>query len=197
MPDAPPSDRNASDAILPVIVDRWSPRSFDGSALPLEDLKLILEAAGLAPSAFNVQPWTFLYALPGDANWDAFLGALIPFNQSWAEKAGALIFIVSQKMQGEGDDAKPNHSHSFDCGTAWGYMALQATAMGYHAHGMTGIDFDKANDVLNIPDSHRLEAAVAIGTRADADLLPEGMRKKEMISGRKPVEEKMRAGPFA
>ena len=71
--------RTADPRVLPLIVDRWSPRAFDGAAVPAEDLAVIFEAAGLAPSAFNYQPWRFLYAVPGDANWAAFLDILIAF----------------------------------------------------------------------------------------------------------------------
>lgn len=138
------SERKADARVLPVIVDRWSPRAFDGVAVPAEDLAVIFEAAGLAPSAFNVQPWRFLYAVPGDTNWDAFVDILVPFNQGWAKDAGALVFILSQETS-TGPDGKtgPLYSHSFDAGSAWALLAIQATSMGYHTHGMTGIDFDK------------------------------------------------------
>lgn len=188
--------RDAHKSIVPLIVERWSPRSFDESAVPIEDLKIILEAAGWAPSASNAQPWTFLYSLRGDKNWDQFLGLLIEFNQNWAHTAGALVFIVSDKGIDKSEDGSPSHSHSFDAGAAWGYLALQATAMKYRAHAMTGIEFDKAVEALGIPATHRLEAAVAIGRRAAPELLPEGLREREKPSGRKPVEEIIRPGTF-
>ena len=182
--------------MLPLIVGRWSPRSFDGSAIPAEDLAVIFEAAGLAPSAFNVQPWRFLYAHRGDANWERFLSLLVPFNASWAKDAGVLLFIVSATTSGEGEKARPNHSHSFDAGSAWAMLALQATAMGYHTHGMTGLEFDKAHAELGIPEGFRLEAAVAIGRRAGAERLPEGLREREVPSGRRPIAEIAFAGSF-
>ena len=89
------SERKAHPRVEKLFVDRWSPRSFDESAIPDEDLHVIFEAAGLAPSAYNYQPWKFLYAKRGDANWDRFLSLLIPFNQSWAKTASVLIYIVS------------------------------------------------------------------------------------------------------
>ena len=54
--------RQAHPSIHQLFIDRWSPRSFDESELPQEDLDVILEAAAWAPSAFNYQPWKFLYA---------------------------------------------------------------------------------------------------------------------------------------
>lgn len=191
------NQRGAHEKIVPLIVERWSPRSFDETALPLEDLKVIVEAAGWAPSAFNAQPWSFLYALRGDENWDMFLDLLIPFNQGWADTAGALMFIVSDRGTTKSKDGSPSHSHSFDAGAAWANLALQATAMGYHAHGMTGIEFGKAEKALAIPDTHRLEAAVAIGRRAHPERLPEDLREKEQPSGRKPVDAILQPGSFS
>lgn len=191
------TERDAHEKIVPLIVERWSPRAFDETALPLEDLKVIIEAAGWAASAFNAQPWTFLYALRGDENWDAFLDLLIPFNRGWVEAAGALLFIVSDRGTTKSKDGSPNHSHSFDAGAAWANLALQTTAMGYHAHAMTGIEFDKAVAALGIPETHRLEAAVAIGQRGNAESLPEGLQEREQPSGRKPVGEILQAGPFS
>ena len=102
----------ASPRVLEAIVDRWSPRSFDEGAVPQEDLDVIFEAAGWAPSAFNLQPWRFLYAHRGDANWERFLSLLIDFNQSWAKDASVLVFVVSDTLQRKDDGrTSANHSH--------------------------------------------------------------------------------------
>lgn len=191
-----PERQQAHPSVTPLIVERWSPRSFDGSDIPEEDLNIIFEAAGWAPSAFNIQPWTFLYARRGDANWDRFLALLVEFNQSWAKDASALVFVVSNRMQGRGEKRSENYSHSFDAGAAWAMLALQATTMGYHAHGMTGLQFDEAVSDLGIPEDHRLEAAVAIGRKGPKENLPEGMQEREAPSPRKPVSEIAIAGSF-
>lgn len=180
--------------VLQLFVDRWSPRAFDESAIPDDDLKAIFAAAGLAPSAFNNQPWTFLYARRGDANWERFLSLLVPGNRSWAKDAAVLVFIVSNTKSGQGADAKDIYSHSFDAGAAWAQMALQATHLGYYTHGMVGLEFEQARAELGLPDDVRLEAAVAIGRRGDPDRLPEGLRAREVASGRKPVSEIAIAG---
>jgi len=85
------TERTAHPKVETLIVDRWSPRAFDGSEIPQEDLEVIFEAAGLAPSAYNYQPWTFLYATKGDANWELFLSQLIDFNKGWAQHASVLV----------------------------------------------------------------------------------------------------------
>lgn len=188
--------RTASAKVVPLIVDRWSPRAFDGSAVPQEDLDVIFEAAGLAASAYNYQPWRFAYAHKGDANFEAFLSALVPFNQSWAQDAGVLVFAVSDEFMRSDKGNNPNHSHSFDTGAAWASAALQALALGYHTHGMTGVDFEKAAEVLGVPEGFRVEMAFVIGKQGDAAQLPEGLREREVASDRKPVSEIAFAGPF-
>ena len=187
------TERNADPRVIPIIVERWSPRAFDGSAVPQEDLDTILEAAAWAPSAYNHQPWRFVYAHRADeAAFARLLGGLIPFNQSWAKDAGVMLYVISEEMMGD----NPNHSHSFDAGAAWANMALQATAMGYHAHGMTGVDFAAARDALGVPEGYRIEAAVVLGRRAPAERLPEGLREREVPSGRRPLNEIAFAGTF-
>jgi nitroreductase len=188
--------RTAHPKVHQLFVDRWSPRAFDESEISDEDLEAIFAAAGLAPSAFNYQPWKFLYARRGDANWERFLSLLIPFNASWAKDAAALIFIVSDTKKRDGEAPTDFYSHSFDAGAAWAQMALQATLLGYHAHGMTGLEFDKARAELGLPDDFRLEAAVAIGRRDAPERLPEGLRGGEVPSPRKPVGEIAFAGNY-
>lgn len=180
-----------------IILDRWSPRAFDGSEIPQDDLDVIFEAAGWAPSAYNVQPWTFLYAKKGDANWDLFLSQLIEFNQSWAKDASALVFVVSDNLMRSDKGNSDNHSHSFDAGAASVLAALQAQALGYHTHGMTGIKFGEAEKALGIPEDHRLEAAFAIGRQGPKESLPEFLQEREVPSDRKPLSEIARAGKFA
>lgn len=188
--------RTASPKVLPLIVERWSPRAFDGSAVPQADLDVIFEAAGLAASAYNYQPWRFAFAHKGDANFDAFLSALVPFNQSWAKEAGVLVFAVSDEFMRSDKGDNPNHSHSFDTGAAWASAALQAMHMGYHTHGMTGVDFEKAAQVLNVPEGFRVEMAFVIGKQGDVKNLPEMLQEREVVSDRKPVGEIAFAGPF-
>jgi nitroreductase len=189
--------RTAHPKIEKLIIDRWSPRAFDGSEIPQEDLDVIFEAAGWAPSAYNVQPWTFLYARRGDANWDLLLSQLIEFNQSWAKDASALVYVVSDKYMRSDKGNADNHSHSFDAGSAWMLAALQAQSLGYHTHGMTGIKFGEAEAALGIPADHRLEAAFVIGKAAGKERLPEFLQEREVPSTRKPVSEIAKAGTFS
>jgi nitroreductase len=199
MTDTPdPTDARHPDyPVDPIFITRWSPRAFDRSVLPDADLMTILEAARWAPSAFNYQPWRLLYAKRESADWERFLSCLIPFNQGWAHNASVLIFICSDTlMEMKPGQANPNHTHSFDAGAAWASMALQATMLGYHAHGMSGVDWDKVRDALKVPERFRVDAACVLGRIGSLDVLDEKLQAREVPSGRKPVADFAFAGDF-
>ncbi|MGC1294207.1 MAG: nitroreductase family protein, partial [Alloacidobacterium sp.] len=48
------------------ITQRRATSSFDGSPLPEEDLRKILEAGLQAPSGYNMQPWRFVVVRSGE-----------------------------------------------------------------------------------------------------------------------------------
>ncbi|HEX8263645.1 MAG TPA: nitroreductase family protein [Allosphingosinicella sp.] len=184
--------RQPDHPVTPLFLERWSPRAFDGSQIPEEDLLTMFEAARWAPSAFNSQPWRFLYARRGGADWERFLDLLIPWNRSWAQGASALVYILSDTLpftDKQTGDPRPSTTHGFDAGAAWACLALQATRMGYHAHGMSGIQYELARSELRIPERFVLNAACAIGRIGDPAQLDEKLRAREFPSGRKPVQE--------
>lgn len=191
--------READHAIDPLFLERWSPRAFDGSDIPDADLMAMFEAARWAPSAFNSQPWRFCYAKRGDEHWDRFLSLLIPWNQGWAHSASVLIYILSDSLpftDKETGAPASSHTHSFDAGAAWACLALQATKMGYHAHGMSGIQMELARASLQVPERYRIEAACAIGRIGDPASLDEKLRAREVPSGRKPAGDFVFHGNF-
>ena len=189
------TDRWTDTALDPLFLGRWSPRAFDGSDMPAEDLRTILDAGRWAPSSYNYQPWRFLYAMRNDAaNWSRFLDLLIPANSIWAKEASVLVFILSETTMGSPD--KPSHSHSFDAGAAWAAIALQAHLLGYHAHGMVGIEMNKVRSELGVPEDFRIEAAVAIGRMGDRSMLPGKLQKREVSSARQPLDKIAYAGSF-
>jgi len=191
--------RQADHPIDPQFLERWSPRAFDGTAVPQGDLETMFEAARWAPSAFNSQPWRFLYAHRGDAHWETFLNVLVPYNIGWAQHAAVLLFILSDTLPFTDKEGNPSPSltHSYDAGAAWMLLALQAWRMGYYAHGMSGIELDTAREALNVPGRYVINAAAAIGRQGDPATLSEKLRGRELPSGRKPVGDFVVHGPFA
>jgi nitroreductase len=130
---------------------RWSPRSMTGQALTLAQVQSLCEAGRWAPSCFNSQPWRFIYALPDTPQWQPLLDLLMDVNKLWAAKAGALVALVA-RTHFEANDA-PAATHSFDTGSAWMSMALQAQHMGWPltlCGGFTTIRQPMRSSFLNI-----------------------------------------------
>lgn len=181
--------RTADHPIDPLFLNRWSPRSFTGEAIPDADLFTIFEAARWAPSASNLQPWRFLYAKRDSADWPRFLDVLSEFNRGWVAGTAVLVAIVSKRTRQPKEGAPvTSYSHSFDTGAAWACLALQASLTGWAAHGMGGFDNARAIADLGIPDDYRIECMMAIGrTKHDPEAQP---------NARSPQSSFVRAGVF-
>lgn len=191
--------RVADYPIDPQFTERWSPRAFTGESIPQETLLSFFEAARWAPSAYNSQPWRFLYARRDTPNWARYLSLLVEFNQSWAQNASALVIVISKTTftAPGATEESPALWHTFDTGSAWGHLALQASLSGWHTHGMAGFDKERTRHELNIPEGYEIHAAVAIGKLGDKSTLPEYLQGREVPSPRRPVAELAAEGDFS
>ncbi len=68
--------------------------------------------------------------------------------------------------------------------------------MGYHAHGMSGIQYELARAELAIPERYALNAACVVGRIGDPAMLDEKLRTREHPSGRKPAADFAFRGNF-
>ncbi len=168
---------------------RWSPRAFADRPVSDRDLKTVLEAARWAASSNNEQPWRFLVARKSDGDrFEKILSTLVPFNQSWAKSAPVLIITAVKRTFTQSGAENPHAKH--DAGAALAHIALQATALGLHAHAMAGFDPAKARTELGIPDDYQPVAAVAVGYWGSPDDLPEPYRSRELgARERKPLKD--------
>ncbi|MBO0764631.1 MAG: nitroreductase family protein [Hyphomicrobiaceae bacterium] len=192
------NSRSTDYSIDPLFLERWSPRAFTGAPISEYDLLTILEAARWAPSSYNSQPWRFVYARRDTEHWPRLLGLLTEYNQSWAKNASALLILVSKMtlLPRGADKEVPSWSHSLDAGAAWGYLALQAAASGWAAHGMAGFDRERAVAELGVPEGYRVECAIAIGRRGDKSILPETLQAREAPSDRLALRQLVSEGSF-
>ncbi len=180
--------------IEPILFHRWSPRAMSGEQIGEPELMTLFEAARWAPSSYNAQPWRFLYARRGTANWDRYFDLMVEFNQSWTKHAAVLMVVVSRKTFEWNDQAAP--THSFDAGAAWQNLALQGSTMGLVVHGMQGFDYEKARVALNVPEDFQVDAMIAVGKPGKREDLPEDLQEREQPSDRKPVAEIAIEGGF-
>lgn len=192
------NSRVAEYPIHPQFTERWSPRAFSAESIPQETLLSFFEAARWAPSAYNSQPWRFLYARRDTPDWQRFLNLLNEFNRGWAQHASALVIIISKTTftaPGASEET-PALWHTFDTGAAWGYLALQASLSGWHTHGMAGFDQELTRTELKIPEEYALHAAVAIGKLGDKASLADYLQAREAPGPRRPVAELAAEGDF-
>ncbi len=187
------ANREPEHDVLPLFVNRWSPRAMTGEPVAEEEYMALFEAARWAPSAFNNQHWRFVYATPDDEEWETFTSVLNEGN-AWAEDAGLLVAVVSKTTFDHNGDPAP--THAFDTGAAWQNLALEATRRGLAVHPMSGIDFEAAAEGLDLPEAFELHAMVAVGERADPETLPADLREREVPKGRKPLDDIVLQGGF-
>jgi len=185
--------RKPEHTVADIFIERWSPRAMSGEEISKDELMSLFEAARWAPSSFNDQPWRFIYAQRNTPDWDKFYKLMVPFNQSWAKDAAALIVIVSRDNSLSG---KPSRTHSFDTGAAWQNLALQGSLKNLVIHGMSGFDYDKAKEVLNIPAGYTVEAMVAVGKPGKKENLSRAFQERETKSDRKSIKEFVFGGSF-
>lgn len=195
MSDASQNPRVPEAPIDEMFTDRWSPRGFDPEPLSEEEIRQLFEAARWAPSCFNEQPWRFYYAATPDDR-EAYLSALVPRNQLWAERAPLLIFVLARRTFGQ--SGRDNRHAPFDAGAAWFSLALQARKMGLFAHAMAGFNQRRAYAILGVSESeYHIMAAVAVGRKGSSDHLPEEMQAIEKPNQRRPLSDLVFEGSVA
>jgi nitroreductase len=170
-----------------LIANRWSPRAFDVDLnISDNDLLLILEAARLAPSAFNEQPWRYFVGKRGDEVFNQILAGLGEFNQTWAKNSAALILACGTRQRANGD---PHPSYQYDVGLSVSQATFQAHHLGYFTHQMTGFSHDAMCKTFDLTTLAPV-VVFAIGKQGDTDILPAQMAEREKtVSTRKTLTE--------
>jgi nitroreductase len=173
--------------ILPLFLNRWSPRAMTGESLEDEDFMPLFEAARWAPSSYNNQSWRFIYATRESESWESFLSLLNEGNQSWCKDGSVLVLIASKTtFDHNGEESR---THSFDSGAAWQNLALEGARRNLVVHGLEGFDYEKARNELNIPEKFDIEAMVVIGKKGSENNLSEELMGREKPSSRKDIEK--------
>lgn len=162
-----------------LISSRWSPREFSSRAIEAEKLRSLFEAARWAASCYNEQPWRFVVTTQAQPDFfQKVLGLLVAPNQQWAKSAYALGFSAGKKTFTH--NGTPDRFGLHDVGAASANLALQATALGLHAHFMGGFDAMRARTEFHVPDDFEIGAAFAIGYIDETATLP-GVRKRKNL----------------
>ena len=180
--------------ILPVLAERWSPRSFDATkSLTMADLTPAFEAARWSPSANNAQEWRFLVGFRGDATFAALTERLSGWNASWAPTAGAIVI----GMYEEDPENRASEYASYDLGQAMAHFSVQAHADGLYVHQAAGFDREAVTEYFNVPATWRVFVAAAVGHLGAPELLNETLLARETAPRvRRPLGDTVFTGPF-
>lgn len=164
---------------------RQSCRAYDNTR-PVEPEKLnaILEAARLAPSACNGQPYHFTVCRGETAKEVALACRGLGMNK-FAVDAPILIVVSEKpyvKSAAMGARVKNNDYRSIDIGIATAYLTAEASAQGLSTCILGWFDNDKLTQLCHLDAPARL--VITLGYAAEGDKLRRKVRKDltELVS---------------
>jgi nitroreductase len=174
--------------LLPELVARRALRSFAADPLPEDQVSRLLEAASLAPSCSNNQPWRMV-AVSGDTL--PSLRETLNENNRWATRAPLIIVFATKASLDCRLDAGRDYAY-FDLGQAAMALQLQATREGLYAHPIAGYAATKAAKAVGLPEDFVVLTFVIVGKPGDGSLLSE-----RQIEGEKAPRQRKSLGEVA
>jgi nitroreductase len=142
--------------VFEAIRKRHSVRSYLPDEVSSEKLEKMLEAARLAPSAGNIQPWHFIVVSDRQKRKQLSKGRYAKF---LVESPVVLVGCGDKK-------ASPNW-HVVDTAIAMQNMVLTATSEGLAACWIGSFNENQVKELLSIPEKFRVIALLAVGYRRE------------------------------
>ncbi|MCC6814937.1 MAG: nitroreductase family protein [Saprospiraceae bacterium] len=164
--------------VIDLIKSRWSARSFDSRLITEEEINTIFEASSWAASANNEQPWIYYYSFKYDKSFSNLVQCLNESNQHWAINSSVLLVAAIRKTFEK--NGKINISAEHDLGMANANLLLQAASMNIFGHIIGGFNKTKVTEILTLEDNVSPVCMIALGFLADADLLEEPYKTREL-----------------
>ena len=134
--------------VVTAIQTRRAYRSLDPVTITADMVKELTNAAGLAASCFNKQPWRFVFVY--DPETLIKMREALSKGNEWAYDASMIIAVVAKKD----DDCvikDGREYYLFDTGMAAAHLILRATELGLVAHPIAGFDPEKVREILADP----------------------------------------------
>ena len=152
---------------LELVQNRQSDRAFDKERLVEEDkLNRILEAARLAPSACNAQPWRFVVVTDAALSIEVGKAAAGLGMNKFAKDAPVHILIVEESANITsllGGKWKDKHFPLIDIGIVAAHISLAAESEGLGSCIIGWFDEPKIKSLVGIPASKRLLLDIVVG----------------------------------
>jgi nitroreductase len=163
-----PDNRFQPEPVLSVIQKRVSVRKFSERPVSRKDILTCLEAARLAPSAENGQPWRFIILDDPETRQSfgesVFSG--IYRHTRWALKAPVILVLCAdmRKMTHRiGSVLQKTPFHYLDIGIAGEHIVLQAEELGLGTCWIGWFDVKKARKFFKLPFGIKICQLIAMG----------------------------------
>jgi nitroreductase len=153
--------------VIETIRTRRSIRKYRSETIPDDKLRIIFEAARLAPSAGNRQPWRFVVVMARDRKESLAEAAN---NQAFLKDAAAIVVAV-------GDAEASARWHERDPMIALEHMVLAAASLGYGTCWIGAFSEEAVKKLLKIPRKMKVVALLPIGVPAET---PAARPRKEL-----------------
>ena len=160
-------------SLIDLIRSRRSIRSFADAPVSRDDITRCLEAARLAPSACNAQPWNFVVADDPEVKQrlaDAAFGGIYA-NNRFCREAAVLVAVVSEKanfLSRIGGQFRGTHYYLIDIGIAIEHFVLQAEELGLATCWVGWFNEGGVKRVLGIPRGRKVDILLALGRAANS-----------------------------
>lgn len=165
-------------SVLDLLIKRHASRAIATRAIPEEVVAELVEAARLAPSCYNRQPWRYIF-MTGATSLASGRAVLSGGNAVWASRAPLLIAAYSRKK----DDCVTSDGrayYQFDLGLSVMSLMLAATERGLTARPMAGFDTAAASEAFALEEEDELLVIIAVGyPDEDESYLPEDKRGRD------------------
>ncbi len=168
--------------VFEAVQERRSIRSYQDKPVPKEKLERILEAARLAPSANNVEPWHFIVVTDAEKRKALSMGKFAKF----LAQAPLVIVACGNKK------ASPKW-YAIDVALAVENMILTATAEGLGTCCVGSFSEKDVKAVVKVPESFEVLLLLAVGyAREKVDLSSKVLqlvRRRKLLSEVASMEE--------
>jgi nitroreductase len=172
---------------LELVKARQSVRRYSEKTVERQKIDYCLEAARLAPSACNSQPWKFIVIddpqLRPKVAKETF-GKVISFNH-FSIKAPVLIAIVREKQTAFakfGSVAKNKDFRAMDIGIAAEHFCLAAAQQGLGTCMLGWFDEKAVKKLLKVPSSKRIPLIITLGYADDQTVRDKKRKQTEEMS---------------
>lgn len=172
---------------LELVQNRQSDRAYLDKPVEKEKIDRILEAARLAPSACNAQPWKFVVVTDTEKRMqiaDATASKLLSMNHFTKQAPVQLVLIEENAnfTSSVGGMLTNKHYPHIDLGIVASHICLAAADEGLGSCMIGWCDEKKVRKVLDIPRNKRVMLVILLGYSAQQLREKKRKAKEEIVS---------------